>query len=88
MAQCLAGNLDPGTQSELREDVRDVALDGASGQVQFGRDFRVRPAVADEVSDRELGTGQCFPAGGRPAATSAVRTFWGRYAWPRSSTVR
>src|SRR5712691_4162337 len=68
----LPGDVHSGPGAELGEDVRDVGLDGAPGQQEFGGYVRVGPAVGDQPGDAGFGGAEGRPAaGGRVAAAGA-----------------
>src|SRR4051812_31239816 len=69
------GDLDPGGDGELEEDVAKVRLDGLAAEEQLACDLRVRLAVGDEHRDLELALGQRLdPALSGSRATACLGT--------------
>ena len=57
-----AGQLDPGPDAELGEDVAQVRVHRVRGNVQPLGDLTVGRALGDQPDDRQLGGGQLRPA--------------------------
>src|SRR5215470_12171696 len=58
------GELDPGVEAQLVEDVGDVRFDGALGQEKPGCDLAVAEVVGDEPGDVQLPAGEHDPRPG------------------------